>query len=351
MTYAVSSDQHAHEWSQFASTNADGVNTRLATILSEIERAARELVAAGGKDLFLGGDLYHVRGKIDPEVQNPTIDTFKRILAMGVSVWALAGNHDLKGKHSNKLGNAMQALDELDGFTAITDLQVIVASDGQEVVMIPWIEDLDELRRVAIANAGSLRDLIIHAPLNGVIKGLPDHGLDPAEVKAWGYKRVFIGHYHSHQEPEKNVFSIGACTHQTWSDPGTLAGFLLVDDNTVTHHESLAPQFVNVDDLDNIDPLEVSGNYVRLRFKDATPEQLADARVTLEKHGALGWVDHSTKKREVTRGQSTGTKNVTLEVSVASFVANHADTGNLSKKRIAIEALDVLREARTVGNE
>lgn len=351
MTYAVSSDQHAHEWSAFATTNADGINSRLAIILGEIERAARELVAAGGSDLFLGGDLFHVRGKIDPEVLNPTIETFKRILATGVSVYAIAGNHDLKGKHSTKLGNAMQSLDELPGFTAITDVQVVTAQDGQEVVMIPWIEDLDELRAVAINHASPSRDLIMHAPLNGVIKGLPDHGLDPVEVKAWGYRRVFIGHYHHHQQPQPGVFSIGATTHQTWSDPGTLAGFLLVTDKGVEFNESLAPQFVQITDVADIDPLTVSGNYVRLKLTDADADVLSSAREALKDAGALAWVDTSTKKREVTRGQSSGTKNVTLEVSVASYVANHLDVGKLSKKRVAIAALDVLREARTVGAE
>jgi hypothetical protein len=118
----------------------------------------------------------------------------------------------------------------------------------------------------------------------------------------------------------------------------------------VEFHESLAPQFVNIDDVDEIDPVSVSGNYVRLRLKDADADLLAKAREALKDAGALNWVDHSTKKREVTRGSSS-TKNVTLEVSVASYVANHLDAGKLSKKRIAVEALDVLREARTLGSE
>ena len=350
MTYAVSSDQHAHEWSAFATTNADGVNSRLAIILGEVERAARELLAAGGKELMLAGDLFHVRGKLNPEVLNPTIEAFKRILAMGVAVYAIAGNHDLVGKHSNKLGNAMQALDELDGFTAITEPQMISTRDDGCVFMVPWIEDLDELRTLCINHAAADTDLIIHAPLNGVIKGLPDHGLDPVEVKAWGYRRVFIGHYHHHQQPQPGVFSIGATTHQTWSDPGTLAGFLLVGVD-VEHRESMAPQFVNIDDVADIDPVTVSGNYVRLRFKDADADTLSAAREKLKDAGALAWVDHSSKKREVTRGKSSSTANVTLEVSVASYVANHLDTGKLSKKRVAVDALDVLREARTVGAE
>lgn len=347
--YSVSSDQHCHSWSAFSSPNEDGINSRLAIILGELKRQARTLLAAGGTDMFLGGDLFHVRGRIEPEVFNPTMDTFREICGMGVKVYAIAGNHDLTGKNSERLGNAMQALDELDGFQAITEPRLILAG-GEKVMMIPWFEDLDELRSLAINSADAQTDLIIHAPLNGVIKGIPDHGLDPVEVKMWGYRRVFIGHYHNHRESAKNVFSIGATTHQTWSDPGTKAGFLMVGD-TVEFHESLAPQFVNIDDVGEIDPVSVNGNYVRLRLKDADADDLAAAREALKQAGALAWVDHSSKKREVTRGQSNGTKNVTLEVSVASYVAQHLDAGKLSKKRIAVEALDVLREARTLGSE
>lgn len=346
MTYSISSDHHCHSWSQFSRVNDDGINSRLAIILGELKRQARTLLAAGGTEMYLGGDLFHVRGKIDPEVLNPTMDAFREICSMGVNVWCIAGNHDLSGKHSNKLGNAMQALDELDGFTAITEPCMVGG-----IVMIPWIEDLDELRRVAQQWADPAADLIIHAPMNGVIKGLPDHGLDPDEIKAWGYKRVFCGHYHAFREQVHGVFSIGATSHQTFSDPGTIAGFLMVDDNQVEHHESMAPAFVNIDDPAEIDPASVDGNYVRLRLKDIEADALAEVKRNLEACGALGWVDHSAKKREVVRGTSSGTKNVTLEVSVASYVAKHLQSGNLSKKRIAVEALDVLREARTVGDE
>ena len=349
--YVLSSDQHAHNWSQFSQVGADGINTRLAAILAEIERSADTLLKAGGTHMFLGGDLFHVRGRIEPEVLNPTMDLFKRICAKGIKVHAIAGNHDLSGKFSSKLGNAMQALDEIEGFMAITTPTLVkMTENGQpttEVMMIPWIEDLNDLRSVCKSHAGVDRDLIIHAPLNGVIKGLPDHGLDPVEVAAWGYKRVFIGHYHSHQEPVPGVYSIGATAHQTWSDPDTIAGFIVVDETSIQHYETAAPQFVNVDD-GQFDANYVFGNYCRLRLKDADEQTIKDLRVNLIASGALGIVDHSSKKREVRRGAASTSGNVTLEVSVATFVMKTQDT-KLDRRIIAREALDILTEARTVG--
>lgn len=342
---SISSDHHCHLWSQFSRTGADGVNSRLRTILDELERQAQTLKAAGGDKMFLAGDLFHVRGSVSPEVLNPTMDAFRRICESGIDVYCIAGNHDLSTKDSSKLGNSMQALHDIDGFCAIVEPELV----DDSVMMIPWIEELDELRAVAIKNANPNHDLIIHAPLNGVIKGIPDHGLEAAEVAAWGYRRVFVGHYHFHKEFDGGIYSVGATSHQTWSDPGTLAGFLMVTPTEVTHHESNAPKFVNIDCHADIGP-HIKDSFCRLRFKDATAEDLKKVHETLKANGAAGVVDHSTKKREITRGVVTK-QNVTLEVSVANYVKDHHASGTLSKKRIAVDALDVLRQARTVGDE
>jgi DNA repair exonuclease SbcCD nuclease subunit len=344
--YARVADVHAHNWSQFSQVNADGINTRLQSILDELVRAAKAVKDAGGSVLRVAGDLFHVRGSIAPSVFNPTIAIFKHMCAeMGVDVEIIPGNHDLEGKYADELGNAMQQLDLIDGCVVLTKPEVT-----DDAVMLPWIEDLDDLRAVMAKYADPTKDLIIHAPLNGVIKGLPDHGLDPEELALLGYRRVFSGHYHNHKEFAGGVYSIGATTHQTWSDPGTAAGFLLVYPDRVEHHETAAPRFVNIDYDNEITRGAVEGAFIRLRFKDVEPDELKAKIEQIKGYGALGVVDHSTKKREVTRGVSS-TANVTLEVSVANYVAKHLETGNLSKKRIAVEALDVLREARTVGSE
>jgi len=345
--YALVSDVHCHSWSQFSKNDPDGVNSRLRAILDELMRCARDLKKAGGTVLRVAGDLFHVRGKIEPSVFNPTFDCFKQIAAMGIDIEIIPGNHDLEGNSTSALGNAMQQLMLIDGCHVVIEPE---NTDDGQAVMIPWIEDLDELRAVCAKFTDPQKDLIIHAPLNGVLKGIPDHGLDPDELAALGYRRVFCGHYHNHKEFAGGVFSIGATTHQTWSDPGTLAGFLLVFPDRLEHHESRAPKFINIDSDADLTP-RVKGNYCRMRYKDAPADKLKKVREILETNGAAGVVDHSTKKREITRGVSTPT-NVTLEVSVANFVANHLKVDNrLSRKSIAVEALDVLREARTLGDE
>jgi len=346
--YAIVSDIHAHGWKRFSKTLANGVNSRLQTILDELIRAAETVKASGGDRLRVAGDLFHIRGKIEPSVFNPTYDTFRHItVVLGIKVDIIPGNHDLEGAHADRLGNAMQQLDQLPGVTVI--MEANASSDN--VIMIPWIEDLDELRAECIKQSHPDHDLIIHAPLNGVIKGLPDLGLDPVEIAAWGYKRVFVGHYHNHCEPTPGIFSVGATTHQTWSDVNTTAGFLIIHEDRVEHHPSHAPSFVNIDDPSEITRANVKGNYVRLRLKDADHADLEMIKKELDAQGALDWVDHSSKKRTVVRGVTSSCNNVSLEVSVTNYVDDHLEVGTLDKARIQKDALSVLAEARTVGDD
>lgn len=344
--FTVSSDQHCHKWSQFSKTDEDGVNSRLRVILNELLRQAEYTKAQGGKKMFLAGDLFHVRGSIDPEVLNPVVECFKKISYMGIDVHALAGNHDLSGKYASELGNAMQSLSQIKGFTAVTNPTVVhnYGTDGH-CVMIPWIEDLTELRKVMKQYVNPNMHLIIHAPVNGVIKGIPANGLTPKELADLGYKNVFVGHYHNHVDFGDGVYSVGATTHQTWSDPGTTAGFLEVKDRgeSVIHHDTQAPKFINIKMHSDLSP-EVRGSYCRIQLQNPKEELLQEVKEYLTSNGCAGFVDHSVKTKTVTRkGQSSA--GTSTQVAVATYVAKTLDTGEMSKKKIAVESLDILAEA------
>lgn len=348
MMFTISSDHHCHKWSQFSKTDQDGVNSRLRVILNELLRQA-EYTAAFSDDpvMFLAGDLFHVRGSIDPEVLNPTVECFKKISEMGLQVYALAGNHDLSGKYSNQLGNAMQSLEQIQGFSAITKPTVVDISEHfGSVVMIPWIEDLSDLRTVMKRYAGNPEDtLIIHAPVNGVIKGIPANGLTPKELATLGYKNVFVGHYHNHVDFGDGVYSVGATTHQTWNDPDTLAGFIEVKDGGegVIHHDTLAPKFINIKMHSDLSSA-VRGSYCRIQLQNPSDDLLQETKDYLTSNGCLAYVDHSVKTKEVTRrGQSSA--GTSTKVAIATYVAKTLNAGYLSKKKIAVESLDILAEA------
>lgn len=359
--YLLLSDLHLHDWSQFASTNANGINTRLQIILNEVRRAAGELKEAGGSAIRIAGDLFHVRGSVDPEVFNPAHQLIAELIADGFDIEAIPGNHDLKGKNTSELGNSFQSFASLKA--PMTDFNIYTKSkvstyDGNITVMMPWQSTSQALRDEVERNQKILTDadidiaecdLIMHAGIDGVLIGVPDHGITSAEVASWGFKRVFAGHYHNHVVLEGGkVISIGATTHQTWSDVGAKAGFLLVWPDRFEFHASHAPAFVDVDDKTDEDdlPLIVDGNYVRVRGLRMTAGQIAEMREALTEMGARGVSFQVAREVVATRAPSPTAKAMSLDVSVAHYVDG---LGVTDASTIKAECADILSTVRSIA--
>lgn len=351
--YGIVSDTHLHGWSAFSKLNADKVNNRLQIIMNEIERAGDAVLAAGGNLLVHAGDCFHVRGKVAPDVLNPARDLFRRMTAKGLRIVMLAGNHDLTSDNAEALHNASRALEDVG--VKVIDAPVFISTEDK-LVMFAWEPSCSKLleRMRLTAEAMNNRkagvtgnyDAIIHAPVNGVIVGLPDHGLEAAQLAALGFKRVFVGHYHNHQQmADGRVISVGATTHQTWSDVGAVAGFLTVDDFAVTHHPTLAPRFIDLDGISCLD--DVAGNYVRIAATIESEAEIGNIRNDLMAAGAFGVVvKPSRKKVDVRREISTEDAKglVTIEGSIQSYIDRRHD-GDKDLYELCIQILNEEQEA------
>jgi DNA repair exonuclease SbcCD nuclease subunit len=352
--YLLVSDLHCHAWSAFAKTDASGINSRLLTILNELERAAVELRKAGGDTIVIAGDIFHERGKLDPEVFNPTHNMFRKLLGWGFTIVAIPGNHDLKGKETTELGNAIQTLGALDGFMVMTKPDLIQTAQGAWLAFVPWCSSYDDLRQkqdeladriIALKMDPAEVDLIIHAGINGVIMNMPDHGLDATEVASWGFKRVFAGHYHNFKPLNTKVISIGATTHQQWGDIGTQAGFLLVYEDRFEHRASHAPNFIEItNDTDEDDiPLLVDGNYIRIRGMKLTDVEIVKFRTELEKMGALGASFQVARVVASARTGSVATKGLSLDESVDKYIDDQKLPNAALIKSMAADVLTTVR--------
>ncbi|NQZ54725.1 MAG: metallophosphoesterase [Piscirickettsiaceae bacterium] len=324
--YALLSDLHLHKWSAFSHTNEDGINSRLQIIIDEVWRAAYELKKHGGHKLLLGGDIFHVRGKISPTVLNPVLDCFEKLINEGYEILAISGNHDLESNNAETLSSSISALSKV-GVQVFNEPRLHDQGD-ERVAFIPYIDDIEQLKTailevfISAACEENPTDLIIHAPVDGVIKGLPDHGLDPEWLGKVGFRRVFAGHYHNHVEFGNGVYSIGATTHQTWGDTDSKAGFLLVGDD-VTYRASNAPRFYTLDeDTDQEDvPLLVDGNYVRVTMEVEKESDVSAMRDFLTESGALGVTINKLKKSaSVSRTGATVSSGASVESSVGEFI-------------------------------
>lgn len=72
LPYGVISDPHYHRWDAFATTNADGLNSRLEIQLDATKEAAKAMKAAGCKHMLVAGDIRavfeSVQGLVGEEV-------------------------------------------------------------------------------------------------------------------------------------------------------------------------------------------------------------------------------------------------------------------------------------------
>lgn len=359
--YGVVSDQHCHNWNAFSHTLPNGENSRLRIILDELLRAAQEVKDRGGDLLVNAGDVFHVRGSLAPSVLNPVQDAYKTITQdMGLRVLILSGNHDLEGKESSRLGSAVTSLEKVGCF--IVNELTIFEDDG--IAMIPWNPAInstpakgDKPARVGLKEQiesidpaiRSKLDLFLHAPIDGVIVGLPDHGLDAVWLASLGFRRVFSGHYHNHKELGGGVYSIGATTQQTYGDIDTKAGYLVVDDTDVTWRSSRAPSFVEIDgetDPSEI-PMIVDGSYVRAKVNTNKSSEIEAMRAYLIKNGAVG-VTILPQKAVEAKHARTGASAIAAGASVEGSIGSYIAAGGFSNPGpLILLCNDILEEVRS----
>ncbi|QNG62580.1 hypothetical protein B1VFA_145 [Rhizobium phage B1VFA] len=363
MKFAVLADIHAYGSTVYSGTESNGVNTRLKIILDEMERAAAQLIAEGGKVMFIAGDIFHTRGAIDPEVLNPLRQTVEKILAQGIDIHAIPGNHDLKSPDSRALSSQIENLAQISiagGMFRCYNEAVIVDIERQGFAFVPWRSSVDDLKAdLADLAAKALNpqhiNVFIHAGIDGVLSGMPAHGLTDKDLAAYGFKTIFAGHFHNHVIfPGNKVVSVGATTHHNWGDVGTRAGFLIVDDSadTITFYDTKAPKFVDLTGLDELEmELECRGNYVRFRGPTMTQLEINELRDQFRKWGAIG-VSIEVPKSTVATRSASPVKGVTVDQSVANFIDAKKDIPPaIDRAKLKKRAQERLDESRSVFEE
>lgn len=311
--YCVISDIHCHNWSAFSKLNAEGVNNRLQSILDAIREATDRLISQGGTHLVITGDLFHTRGTVKPSVLNPVHDLFAEISAKGIKVHAIPGNHDLEGKESDVLGNAIHTLGSLHGFSVYSKPTLLKSNH----LFIPWIEDSQEVLKLASERSylNPNLTLFMHVGLNGVIPGHISNTLNPEDFLEKDFKYVFSGHFHNHVNFNSRVYSVGALTHQTWNDIDSRAGYLIVYEDKVEQFETKAPKFIH-----DLDPRNsVRGNYIRMR-EEMTEEAACATKKMFMEAGALAVLDQTTRPSIVVKSHEKSVKvDGTIESALESY--------------------------------
>jgi DNA repair exonuclease SbcCD nuclease subunit len=340
--YGLISDLHCHDWSAFSSLDSEGRNTRLMSILNEVDRCCVEVKKLGGDKVLIAGDMFHTRGSVDPSVYNPTKDAFEKWRGK-ISFVGIAGNHDLKSKESIELGSSVNMLKSDNVHFHHKKAY------GAYFCMVPWISSPDVYKdeicsaKVNIGDCSNV-DLICHVGIDGTLATMPDHGVDASWFASLGFRRVFSGHYHNYKDFGNGVYSIGATTHQTWSDVGTKAGFMIVHQDHTQWFASHAPSFIELDGTEDPEELEliVDGHFVKAKLGACDLSAIKEMRELLFKLGAKGVIVDAQKSSSTASRTGITTKSISaIDKSVSSYVIEKGMSTNVSKL-----CLDILKEAQ-----
>jgi DNA repair exonuclease SbcCD nuclease subunit len=333
--YVVISDIHLHNWSAFSHTNSSGVNNRLQHILDAIELAANSLQCSGGSDLVITGDLFHTRGSVKPSVLNPATDLFRKLTDEGFTIHAIPGNHDLEGKNSDSLGNALHTLCSLPAFHCYVQPTLLASNH----LFIPWYEDSEGTQNIATKRSYPNPKLTVfcHVGMNDVVPGKIGNTLNPSVFLEKDFKYVFAGHFHNHVQFDNRVFSVGALTHQTWNDVGSKAGFLIVHEDRVEHHETNAPKFIDI--TAPLPKRERWGNYFRIKGVELSQEAVDELTKKMKDYGALAVLDQSTRPSII---EKTYKHSIDVDLGVDAALEAYCKNNFGSKwKKVLTECLSL----------
>lgn len=359
--YALMSDQHYHNWSAFSTTDVNGLNSRLRIQLEATLEVASAAKAAGAEWIISAGDTFHVRGSISPTVLYYVTDTYRKIAAMGLKVIMIAGNHDLEANDSVMATNAAAALAEVGVHVHCSAGECVFSLDGKHKIhLISWYNNHKELvsllKKIAVDVKGDKKythDVVIHAPLNKAIPGMPDIGIEAEEIAGLGFRYIHSGHYHNHKEVVPGVISVGALTHHNWGDIGTRAGYMLVnEDGSYIQRETSAPKFIELEP-ETAHESVVAGNYVRLRAMIDDEEEGVRLKMELAALKPKGITTNFTRRTTMMAGSAatSATSSIdSLESSVSAYCKMMHDTdGGFELTKLTGECASIMSAAEEVN--
>ena len=337
----IISDTHYHNFTQYSQIASSGVNTRLGDILRATAEAAKTLRELGGDTIIHCGDVFHVRGALHPSVLNPVVELYDRLIRSGFKIHMISGNHDLETDYTHRVSSSVSALESVG--VHVYHQPTAVKIEDRWWAFIPWIKDLPTLRTTIKRMAVDC--VVLHAPMNGVITGIPDHGLNPKDFEGLGIKYAFCGHYHNNKVfsiKDGQVVSVGALTHQNWGDVGSRAGYLLLENLGLEHRTTQAPMFckVSVDNLDTLKDEYFRDNYIKVVDGEFTdPADIQKIKDDLLLRGAKAVVVEGLVKRPMATRGSASSGTPTIE----TILGDYLDRTYPGDSTVKDKALEIIR--------
>jgi len=282
---AILGDLHGRRYQTFNSI-VDGKDARLNDIVSVIEQAGKECYSKGINELFLGGDIFHNRYRIDVPVYHAVWKALRFVSCLGIKLHFIVGNHDLFLRESCKHSSIAPFAD----IGNVYDEPELIEVDGRHVLALPY--DSEITKGFLMDNQIHGKDIVVigHVEVKGArfatgVKS--EKGISVKELKTVlkqeGAKSVicFFAHYH-HPSVKKSTIFIGAGLHMDRNDSVSSEEdgdryLWLLDGKKVSRVPLQFPKFIRKN-YDDLEPSCVGEHFYTVALpmgnKDTTPEEI-----------------------------------------------------------------------------
>lgn len=196
------------------------------------------------RDILLQlGDWNHVRESTNVRIQEVSQRIAKELcLKFKRGVYFFVGNHDCYYKDRTDI-HSLQGYNKMYPNFHIFEKPTQLRINSHEVLIMPWIENLEEIRQTLRAHARASY-LFCHADfagfnLNSFTK--LEHGLVDEDIAH--FKKIYSGHIHIRQD-KGNVLYVGTPYEMDRGDLGNQKGFYVIDASQADFKDKFIP---NVD--------------------------------------------------------------------------------------------------------
>ena len=323
MKILIFSDLHIHPHKRS--------NDRLDHCIDALDWVFNTAIERGIKNIVFLGDLFHDRQKIDVLTYQRTFEVLERHLCNNdLRLFLLLGNHDLW--HYQKLDvSSVNPLRKLPGITIVSKPGVEKISDGAEDFLfgfLPYthnpIEDLKVVEKEWKANApkGQSRVLGGHISVDGAVWNVRHKTVSEVTIEHDGdmvrvgsdifdkWDRVFLGHYHAEQKLDEKVEYVGSPLQLSFGEAFQSKHVVVFETNSDEREyveNTFSPKHYILKE-DEIEGLDLEGQFVRLEVEDMASRQMSDIRQQLVENSKVSSLEikqiHKKEEHLITDAKS-----------------------------------------------
>lgn len=340
------SDLHAHQFSEFAYINDNGINSRLQYCLDIIDQIKLYAIENDIKNVLFAGDLFHTRPAVDTLTHNLTL---KKIIELSNEVdklIILPGNHDSYTKNTSY--NSLKILDSIENISLLNTYTSDTMSVGNNPAFKHCYINIIPLEcggtlEGALKHKSTLAQANILVSHNEIIGSQTpsgyvfEEGLD-SKTLSDNFDFVFNGHIHKYQQFHHNVFNIGSPLHQDWGDKNNKKGFLVLDTETkkVDFIQTKYPEFREIEESEISKYEGDTYNYYKINFNKTLKE--SDIKNIKEqfKFCVINYkLQNENKKRT----------NIDLDMSWDKIIKEYVKNSNveLDKKVLLNKGMEIIK--------